>query len=66
MFDSLKIFGLGYAATYREVKAQYRALARIWHPDQHKPERTGKSDDEAKKFFQLINNSHDYLKSKLG
>ena len=41
MFDSLKIFDLGYAASYAEVKAKYSAMARIYHPDQHNPERTG-------------------------
>jgi DnaJ-class molecular chaperone len=36
------ILGLAYAATYAEVKkAKYRAMARIYHPDQHNPERTG-------------------------
>ena len=33
MYDSLKIFDLGYAATYTEVKVQYRALVRIYHYD---------------------------------
>ena len=65
LYDSLKIFGLGYAATYLEVKAQFRAFARIWHPDQHNSDRTGKTDEEAKEFFQLINNSHEYLKAKV-
>ena len=32
MYDSLKIFELGYAASYSEVKSQFRALARIYHP----------------------------------
>jgi hypothetical protein len=41
MFDSLKNFDLGYAASYAEVKAKYSAMARIYHPDQHNPERTG-------------------------
>jgi DnaJ-class molecular chaperone len=35
------ILGLAYAATYAEVKAKYQAMARIYHPDQHNPERTG-------------------------
>ena len=33
MYDSLKIFNMGYGATAAEVRAQYRALARIYHPD---------------------------------
>jgi DnaJ-class molecular chaperone len=58
MYDSLKIFELGYAASYSEVKSQFRALARIYHPDKHNPEGTGMSHTDAKNFFQLINNIH--------
>ncbi len=65
MYDSLKIFELGYSASYSDVKAQFRSLAKIYHPDKHDPELTGLSDTEAKVFFQLINNAHDYLKDKL-
>jgi DnaJ-class molecular chaperone len=65
MYDSLKIIELGYAASYSEVKSQLRALARIYHPDKHDPEQTGMSHTGAKIFFQLINNSHKYLKDKL-
>ena len=46
MYDSLKIFDLGYAATLPEVTANFRALARIYHPDQHNPERTGLSSKQ--------------------
>ena len=65
MYDSLKILDLGYAASYSEVKAQFRSLARIYHPDKHDPTRTGMSDTEAKIFFQLLNNAHEYLRDKL-
>ena len=67
MYDSLKIFKLGYGARLAEVRAQYRSLARIYHPDKHPPyrERTGKMDADAQQFFQLINNAHEYLHSKL-
>ena len=34
MYDLLKVFGLGYAATGTEVTATFRAQARIYHPDQ--------------------------------
>jgi DnaJ-class molecular chaperone len=51
MYDSLKIFELGYSASYSEVEAQFRSLARIYHPDKYDPERTGLSDTEAKVFF---------------
>ena len=65
LYDSLKVFNLGYGATIREVKAEYRSLARVYHPDKHQPEQTGMSDEDSKKFFQLINNAHTYLRSKL-
>ena len=51
MFDSLKILGLGYTATYADVKAKYQAMARIiYHPDQHNPERTGLTGIRMSKF----------------
>jgi DnaJ-class molecular chaperone len=65
MYDSLKIFELGYAASYSEVKSQFRALARIYHPDKHDPERTGMSHTDAKIQFHLINIANEYLKDKL-
>jgi len=65
MYDSLKNFGLNYSASYTEVKAQYRAQARVYHSDKHNPEKTGMTDDQAKNHFQLINSAHEYLKSKL-
>ena len=65
MYDSLKILDLGYAASYSEVKAQFRSLARIYRPDKHDPARTGMTDPEAKIFFQLLNNAHEYLRDKL-
>jgi hypothetical protein len=67
MYDSLKIFNLGYGATLAEVRAQYRALARIYHPDKHPlyRARTGKTDAEAQQFFRLLNNANEYLCSKL-
>ena len=65
MYDSLRIFGLGYAGTLQEVTERYRAQAIIYHPDKHKPERTRLSSEEAKQCFQLLGNARDYLKSKL-
>ena len=65
MYDSLKVFGLGYSASYAEVKALYRTYARTYHPDQHRSERTGMTDEAAMRFFQLVNNAHNYLKDKL-
>jgi len=50
LYDSLKIFGLGFGATEAEVKAKYRAMSRIYHPKKHDPEKTGKTHEEASNF----------------
>ena len=34
-YDSLRILGLREGATEGEVKAAYRAMSRIYHPDKH-------------------------------
>ena len=65
LWDSLRALDLGNTATYAEVKAQYRSMARIYHPDQHRPESTGMSNEQAKQFFQMINNAHEFLKSRM-
>ena len=65
MFDSLEIFGLSYSATYVDVKAQYRAQARVYHSDKHNPERTGTTDDQANNHSQPINSACEYMKPKL-
>ena len=54
-YNSLKILGLSEGATEGEVKAAYRAMSRIFHPDKHSGF-TGKSDEEAVEFFQHLNN----------
>ena len=65
LYDSLKLFGLGFGATWAEVKQCYRSLSKIYHPDKHKCEDTGMTNEEALSFFQLINNAQEYLKEKL-
>ena len=55
-YDSLKILGLSEGATEGEVKAAYRAMSRIYHPDKHNSRLTGKSE-EAVEFFQHLNNA---------
>jgi DnaJ-class molecular chaperone len=57
----LKILGLREEATKGEVKAAYRAMSRIYHPDKHNSGFTGKSDEKAVEFFQHLNNAHSYL-----
>ena len=56
---------LSPTATEREVRVRYRLLARIYHPDVHKPESTGLSNKEAEAYFQLLNNAQSYLRSHL-
>ena len=65
LYDSLKILGLGFGASETEVKVQYRALCRIYHPDKHDPAKTGMSNEEASDFFKLINNAQAYLREVL-
>ena len=65
MWDSFKVFGLGIGAGETRVKVQFRALSRIYHPIKHKPEQTGKTNEEAATFFQLINNAYSYLRDLL-
>ena len=59
--DSLGIFGLERGAVWMEVKAEFRRLSRLYHPDKHNPTRTNMTNEEAKAFFQLFNNGKDFL-----
>ena len=61
-YDSLRILELREGATEGEVKAAYRAMSRIYHPDKHNSGFTGMSDEEAVEFFQHLNNAHSYLR----
>ena len=68
MYDSLRIFELGYDADWVHVKAAYRRLARMYHPDQFRNHTavTGiTSIEEAVEYMKLLNNARDYLKDKL-
>ena len=58
---SFKVLGLGLDATETEVKVQYRALARIYHPERHNSAQTGLTHLEASQYFQLISNANSYL-----
>ena len=53
LYDSLKLklFGLGFGATWAEVKHCYRSLSKIYHPDKHKCEDTGMTNEEALSFL---------------
>ena len=65
MNDSLKCMGLGMNATERELKVRFRLLSRKYHPDKHKTDETGISNEEAKAKFQEFNNAYAYLRSRL-
>ena len=63
--DSFKVLGPGLGVTEIEVKVQYRALSRIYHPDRHDPMHTGLTNEAAADFFELINNAQAYLREVL-
>ena len=65
MFDSIKILGLGYAATYAEVKSQVPSNGKDISSQPVYPERTGLNHLQTVQLFKLINNAHEYLRSKL-
>jgi hypothetical protein len=59
--DSLACIGLQRGATEREIRVKFRQLSRIYHPDRHKSDETGLTDQQAKEKFQEINNAYSYL-----
>ncbi len=59
--ESLSIFGLERGAVWMDVKAEFRLLSRLYHPDKHNPTRTKMTNEGAKAFFQLFNNVKDFL-----
>jgi len=61
--DSLGIFLLPSTATEREIKVQYRRLARIYHPDKYDPMTNEMSKMEAQEHFKLINNAYEFLRT---
>jgi curved DNA-binding protein CbpA len=48
-------------ATEREIRVKFRQLSRVYHPDKHRSEETGVSDEEAVRMFQEFNNAYSYL-----
>ena len=61
--DSLGILNIPMSATEREIKVQYRRLARIYHPDKFDPTTTEMSMFEAQEHFKQINNAYEYLRT---
>jgi DnaJ-class molecular chaperone len=64
MSHSLKILGMGLAASTTEIKVRYRQLAGKYHPDKNDYVATGPTKEEATEFFKLLNNANDYLKER--
>jgi hypothetical protein len=67
LYDSLKILGLGFGASEREVKLAYRRLACIYHPDKWEQTQgtTGMTHAETTAHFQLLNNAQSFLRATL-
>ena len=57
--DPYKVLGVSFEATLQEIKASFRKLARMHHPDMHK---TQTDKDDANANFVIINNAYDLLK----
>ena len=63
--DSLRILLMTDFATEREVKTQYRQLARIYHPDKYDQTSTQMTPRQSKEHFKLINNAYEFLQNIL-
>ena len=65
--DSLAILGfsLGDNVSEMQIRRRYMQMARKYHPDKNKPEETGRNQEEATQFFQLLNNAQAYLRDRL-
>ena len=63
--DSLRILHMTNFATEREVKTQYRRLARIYHPDKYDQTSTQMTPRQSEEHFKLINNAYEFLRSIL-
>ena len=59
--DSLGILNIPMSATEREIKLQYRRLAKIYHPDKFDPTTTEISMFKVQEHFKQINNAYEYL-----
>ena len=63
--DSFGILELPMTATERELRVQYKRLARIYHPDKYKLASNEVSSRmtvlEGQQHFQMISNAYDHL-----
>jgi DnaJ-class molecular chaperone len=55
------VFDLGVEATFSQVKANRNKLARMYHPDKHRSEMTGLTQEGAKQYMQIINRAYEFL-----
>jgi DnaJ-class molecular chaperone len=60
VISALKVFDLGVSASWREVGAKYRALAKKYHPD------TATDKKNAATEFAKISTAYDILKKHFG
>ena len=65
--DSLDILGFSLEdnVTERHIRRRYMQMARKYHPDKNIPEETGRNQEEATRYFQLLNNAQAYLRDRL-
>ena len=50
-----------HSSTEREIKVQYRRLARIYHPDKYDGATNAMAKEQAQEHFKLINNAYEFL-----
>ena len=66
--DSFGILELPMTATEREIKVQYRRLARTYHPDKYALASNEVSSRmtvlEAQQHFQMLGNAYDYVRNQ--
>lgn len=53
--DAYAVLGLRPGATKEEIKAQYRVMAKRWHPDKND------NDPEAQRIFKEVNRAYEFL-----
>ena len=61
--DYFGILQLNNTATKREIKVQYRRLARIYHPDKYDRSTNPTTKTESQEHFKLINNAYKFLRN---
>ena len=63
--NAIRILLMTDFATDREVKTQYRQLARIYHPDKYDQTSTQMTPRQSEEHFKLINNAYEFLQNIL-